>query len=713
LKTPDLIVEDQREHDVAVAAPLPPGTLVDCACVIVALVSLALVSSDSHWWIRPPVVLVFAVFVPGWTILRMFGGPASGFAYIGAIGLSVGLLIILGESLVLFGDWNWFLVGLALMAGCTAVGTVSMCWRFVTSGLSAYALPQVRVNAAGHVPLTTIGSVVAGNVFVTLGIRYTDHEHFGLLGLVDVLSLAYWVGLAVLIAGLVMACHQRSRWAWLSVAALMTALHGLPGMLEPNPRFSVAWIHTGFIDHIATDGTLLKSLDARFSWAGFFAGGGLIQRLTGTESLLWLVRFAPLFYNGCAVVLIALLARRLRATEMQSVIAATLFCCLNWIGQDYFAPQATAFVLYLLIVTVVLSAFPADPSRGNRWVVRLARPARDYQRGLRGGHATLVLVGCYALAVALVISHQLTPGFLVSAMLLLVAANATRLRAYPVFIALVFLAWLSYGASAYWFGHFDNLTGSVGRVGDLVTQNVGDRTESQVVGRRVVVASRIGLALLSWGLASISICIQWVRRSTPIALACLFVAPFPMLLLQPYGGEMALRVCYFSLPPACILIAQLVIPGRRVAFHRWVAIGVVIFALLPVFVTARFGNESFEAFSNNDVAFARTLYDVVPDGSTVYVASQQTIKYSERVAGVRWRALPRGTPTEVTEALTKLLRTSHVYIALTESQQAYGVVTLDRRADWMPLLVRDLLATRQWRLVAQVGPGVLLELEPL
>jgi hypothetical protein len=324
----------------------------------------------------------------------------------------------------------------------------------------------------------------------------------------------------------------------------------------------------------------------------------------------------------------------------------------------------------------------------------------------------LVLLGCYALAVALVISHQLTPGFLVSAMLLLVAVNATRLRAFPVFIALVFLAWLSYGASAYWFGHFDNLTGSVGRVGDLVTQNVGDRTESQVVGRRFVVASRIGLALLAWGLASISIWAQWIRRSTPIALVCLFVAPFPMLLLQPYGGEMALRVCYFTLPPACILIAQLAIPGRHAAFHRWVATGVVIFAVLPGFITARFGNESFEAFSNNDVAFAQTLYQVVPDGSTVYVASQQTIKYSERVAGVRWRALPRGTPTEVTELLTKVLRTSHVYIALSESQQAYGVVTLDRPADWMQVLVRDLLATRRYRLVAQVGPGVLLELEP-
>src|SRR4051794_36514560 len=168
----------------------------------------------------------------------------------------------------------------------------------------------------------------------------------------------------------------------------MAALHGLPGLLEPNPRFSVSWIHSGFSQQIADNGTLLRSLDARFSWAGFFAGGGLLQRWAGTESLMWLVRYAPLFYNGVTVALVALLALRLWATPAQSVVAAALFCSLNWIGQDYFAPQATAFVLYLLIVTVVLSAFPADPSLGIRWLVRVMRPGMDVHPGLRGRSAT-------------------------------------------------------------------------------------------------------------------------------------------------------------------------------------------------------------------------------------------------------------------------------------------------------------------------------------
>jgi len=710
------VLLDDRANTLTRADPVTDGTILDATCALLSLVAFYFIAVDSHWWLLPPVMLLFVLFVPGWTLLRMFDAPATLLAFVGAIAVSVGSIMLLGEIVVGLSGWKWFPFGLALTAACFVIGTRNTLARLQMPGsvvtTPSGATTSVSTTMPGWVPVVSICSVIAGNSLVTWGIRHTERQHFGALGLVGVLSSMYWVGLAVIVGGLLMVCYQGSRWAWLNVAALMAALHGLPGLLEPNPRFSVAWIHTGFIDQIAAHGTLLRSLDARFSWAGFFAGGALLQRWAGTDSLLWLVRYAPLFYNGIAVILFALLARRLRATEMQCVLAAAFFCCLNWIGQDYFAPQATAFVLYLLIITVVLYAFPADPSLGNRWLVRVARPAMDPQRGLQGRNARLVLFGCYALTVALVISHQLTPGFLLSATLLLVLVNATRLRLLPVFVAVAFLAWLSFGASAYWFGHFDALTGSVGKVNSLVTQNVGARTTSHVLGRRIVIVSRIGLALLAWGTASLSIVRQWFRWSTPIALVCLLVAPFPMLLLQPYGGEMALRVCYFTLPPACILIAQLVVPRTRTAWRRWVLIGVAMVAIIPVFVAARFGNESFEAFSNNDVVFVKTMYDLVPDGSTIFVPSQQTIKYAERVSGVRFRQIPHGTAAELTDELTKELKKTHVYIALTESQDNYGVVTLDRPADWMQKLRTDLLATDQYREVLDVGNSVLLEMKP-
>ncbi|MFL6181360.1 MAG: hypothetical protein ACJ73J_03560, partial [Actinomycetes bacterium] len=464
MKAAQVLVEDRPANNLTRTEAVADGTLADLTCVVLSLIAFMCIATDTDLWLRPPVMLVFVLFVPGWTLLRMFGGPASLLGFVGAMGLSIGSMLLLGEALVLFGDWKWFPLGLALTAACYLIGARTMLRQVRTPHAEVVRSTRVANSVSSWVPLCSVISVVAGNLLVTWGIRHTEREHFGVLGLVTALSSIYWVGLAVIIGGLMVVCYHGSRWAWLNVAALLAALHGLPGLLEPNPRFSVAWIHSGFSQQIADNGTLLRSLDARFSWAGFFAGGGLLQRWAGTESLMWLVRYAPLFYNGMSVALVALLARRLRATEMQSVLAAAFFACLNWIGQDYLAPQATAFLLYLLIITVVLYVFPADPSLGHRWMVRVMRPAMDVQRGLQGRQARLVLFGIYALTVALVISHQLTPGFLMSATLLLILINATRLRALPVFIAVAFLAWLSFGASAYWFGHFDALTGSVGKV---------------------------------------------------------------------------------------------------------------------------------------------------------------------------------------------------------------------------------------------------------
>ncbi|MEA3186054.1 MAG: hypothetical protein QOJ74_2531, partial [Ilumatobacteraceae bacterium] len=303
MKTADVLEIDHADSRPARAYPRADGLIVDLISACLAIATFVMIAADSSWGARAPIVLLFALFVPGWTIVRSHEAPASAFTYIGAVGLSVGLLILLGEFLVLFGSWKWFPAGLVLAGGCGVVGIRSILRRNRELQISFRRPPWATRTAASDIARQiSIGSVFAGNLLVALGIRHTRQQAFGVLGLVDVLAAAYWIGLVVLVGGLVTVCSRRSRWAWLNVAALVAALHGLPGLLEPNPRFNVAWLHTGFVKQIADHGTLLRGLDARFSWAGFFAGGGLIQRWTGTESLLWLVRYAPLFYNGAAVV---------------------------------------------------------------------------------------------------------------------------------------------------------------------------------------------------------------------------------------------------------------------------------------------------------------------------------------------------------------------------------------------------------------------------
>ena len=118
MKAAPVLVDDRPAVDTPRADPVADGTLVDLTCVVISLVAFMCIATDTDVWLRPPVMLLFVLFVPGWTLLRLFGAPSSLLGFVGAIGLSVGSLMLLGEALVLWGDWKWFPLGLALTAAC-------------------------------------------------------------------------------------------------------------------------------------------------------------------------------------------------------------------------------------------------------------------------------------------------------------------------------------------------------------------------------------------------------------------------------------------------------------------------------------------------------------------------------------------------------------------------------------------------------------------
>jgi hypothetical protein len=102
-------------------------------------------------------------------------------------------------------------------------------------------------------------------------------------------------------------------------------------------------------------------------------------------------------------------------------------------------------------------------------------------------------------------------------------------------------------------------------------------------------------------------------------MAVLGVTPFLLPVLQPYGGEMLLRVFLFALPAAAFFIARLAFPSAA-SGRGWptaVAIAVISCILLGAFQFARYGNERLDAFTKGDVDTVRELYQLAPPGSKV------------------------------------------------------------------------------------------------
>jgi hypothetical protein len=137
------------------------------------------------------------------------------------------------------------------------------------------------------------------------------------------------------------------------------------------------------------------------------------------------------------------------------------------------------------------------------------------------------------------------------------------------------------------------------------------------------------------------------------AATALFLAPFPLLALQPYGGEILIRVALFALPFAAYLAAAgLVGPSWAPSVFRSLSTTAVIVVLLAAFVFARYGNDRMDAFSSGDVAGVRALYRIAPPGSELIAASEPLPWQYRDYAGYTYQRLttllpgppPRGRP---------------------------------------------------------------------
>jgi len=102
--------------------------VIDATCALLSACTFAILVVQSDVSVPAPLTLLFVLFVlfvPGWTLARLFGAPASVLSAIGSVALSIAVLIILGQSLVLFGGWRWYPAGLVLTGGCWLAGSWS------------------------------------------------------------------------------------------------------------------------------------------------------------------------------------------------------------------------------------------------------------------------------------------------------------------------------------------------------------------------------------------------------------------------------------------------------------------------------------------------------------------------------------------------------------------------------------------------------------
>lgn len=462
------------------------------------------------------------------------------------------------------------------------------------------------------------------------------------LGLVSVLPVSFFAALVIIVAGFCLTLTQprfSERLALLHVVILILILYATTALVEEQSRFSVTYRHLGFIEYIVRTGQSNGALDAYFNWPAFFVLSAFLTRIAGVQDLLGLTAWAPAIFNLLYVGPLVMLLRAGTRNRRRVWLGVWFFYLCNWIGQDYFSPQAFNFFLYLVILGILLMYFPvlrgAAPFAGRHLgavlPVRLSgllRPGATPQGYVTVGPAQRAsLVGLVVILFAVsVASHQLTPFALLSSVTMLVVFNRCTLRTLPVTMLVMVATWISFMAVGYLSGHLGVVLQGMGSLHGAISANVTQRLHGSAE-HAFIVNIRLALTLIVWVGAGVGAVRVLRRDSSAWAYVLLALAPFPLLAGQAYGGEMLLRVYLFALPAVVFFLAALFFAPARPDTMSWRtgavglmswrtgAVGLASLFLLTGFTFARYGNERMDYMTNRDVQAVHQLYHVAPLGS--------------------------------------------------------------------------------------------------
>jgi hypothetical protein len=543
-------------------------------------------------------------------------------------------------------------------------------------------------------------------------LRDTDIGAMTDFGLLSVLPLAYWAGLALLSVSFVLHVSRGGsrRMAAAHIVLLVLMLHGTPSVLYSTLRYAWAWKHVGVVDYILRhhDPYIGNGFSAYAGWPGFFTLNATLTGGSGFTSALSYASWGPVVFNLLDLLPIVVIFRTFTSDRRHVWTAIWIYELANWVGQDYFSPQATAYLLYLCVIACCL-----------RWLPDLRRPRQPGARGAtvqalrrNGVPRPAVAYGVIAvLTVAIVTSHQLTPYVLVAGLAAL-ALTKTRKTGWLAIGTFAFcVVWASVAARTFFQQNPQMAFGSIGSLFSNLFSGLGGLAPHPSPTHALLTnIGRIPCAIL-WLLAIAGFWRQRDRWRARLPLAVLALTPLPMVVTNNYGGEMLLRVYMFGLVPVCFFAAAVFFPRHESGRSRHLAPALLVVAALLVagFTTNNYGSERANYFTPDEVAASQWLLSQ-PVGTVYGVmenlpwAFKNYEKYQyhwiDADPPARRRALLRD-PVAVLSDYISAQGGGQAYVILDRSQGAAVEMTGDMPADSLEVIARALRASPRFEVAYQ------------
>jgi hypothetical protein len=573
-------------------------------------------------------------------------------------------------------------------SGDTVLGVV----RRGTRRLGAAVVAFARTLAVPSILLTAVGTCVWFVSAIVAG-----HVEAGIGGFLVTISPAWYVGLAMVVGGVIFASRVTSRAVGLATVSIVAALTLTPALVYGEPRSTTAAKHVGVTLLLMAKHRADPSIDIYNAWPGFFSAVAWACDVAGIHDPMVVARWWPVLMGGLEIVGLVTLASKLLGTGYRAWMAALFGYLVNTVGQDYYSPQSVAFVLALVIFACAMYVEHETPR--SRWC-RIA---------------VIVLA-----SLALAVTHQLSPYVVTVVLVVLVVFRVARPRWLPAVPLVPALGW----AAVHWHSIRDYLhADQIGSLTNLETPRTTGgaglhRLAIVDVSAASVVAAGVVLALLAlWALGG-------QRSRLQVNLACCCVASVILGLANPYGNEAIFRGVLFASPWLGIMAVSMPLVGLRI---RWALAGAVP-VLVATFLLAAFGLDASTVIRSGDLVAEGTFERSAPTGSillgvgTGNLPVQPTANYHNFSEISRTTAeMSSSAPSKYNAALdvrylTEELRLQYPYApsywAIWSPTQAYfeeeyGVATVKESEE----LERTMAQSGYWKPVLTSDDSVLFRLD--
>lgn len=460
---------------------------------------------------------------------------------------------------------------------------------------------RVLTGLRPHVPVL---AVLAFAILLWVGsLHGADPRQMNQLGLISLFSVATVAALVVLLGSFLVSLYQ-NRPGWLLGTHLVTyiaLIHGTPAVLYGTLRYAWAYKHVGIVDYIMRTGTVDPDIGVNaiyHNWPGFFAGSALLSSAAGQQNSLHITlemaTWAPVAFNLMNLLVLGYLFRGLTRNRQLVWLALLFFFIINWVGQDYFSPQAMVYVLYLAVIGLLI-------------------------RQVEGRTRNAVFIVLVAVCAA---SHQITLVVLLLAVSAMVLLRRTRGWYLPLLALGIIVAWAFTAARDYTIPNIESLvagfTHPASSAEATLDHSSSDSGAQLLVlwgGRFTACAATVVAVLGAWR--------SWRGGMTRLTATMLMLMPCALIVVTAFGGEAALRAYLFAAPFIAFLAAGACFPSRRKALllRNGLAAAVAATLFLPGFLLSYYGKEHENYFTPAEVRAATWLDEHATPGSLLVEGS--------------------------------------------------------------------------------------------